>query len=179
MVIIAVLAVLFSTISVTSVTQQHRQVYAYITSQSSSQANDCGNGELPASILCQNCDSQIQGNVNTLNLLCDQIAPFEELPKAELIVKKQVTCTDSTTQNRCQSITPSSFTLHVSGNRPNPDNFQGSGTGVLVSIGPGPYAVTEDPFPNAAPPLFSADCSGTIAAGDSKTCTVSNFVSFS
>ena len=44
----------------------------------SSQANACGNGELPLNVGCQNVDSQIQGDENVVALAADQSFPEEE-----------------------------------------------------------------------------------------------------
>ena len=40
----------------------------YHKNQSISQANDCGNGELPFNVLCSNVDSQIQDDENAVAL---------------------------------------------------------------------------------------------------------------
>ena len=47
-------------------------------SQATSQANACGNGELPLNVGCQNVDSQIQGDENVVALAADQAFPEEE-----------------------------------------------------------------------------------------------------
>jgi hypothetical protein len=46
--------------------------YAYSRNQAKSDINDCGNGELPLNIGCQNTDSQIQGDKNTVALSSEQ-----------------------------------------------------------------------------------------------------------
>ena len=43
--------------------------------QALSQANACGNGELPLNIGCQNVGSQIQGDENGVALAADQVFP--------------------------------------------------------------------------------------------------------
>jgi hypothetical protein len=51
----------------------------YHKNQATSQANACGNGELPLNIGCQNIGSQIQGDENAVSLAADQVFPeFEE-----------------------------------------------------------------------------------------------------
>jgi hypothetical protein len=51
----------------------------YDKNQATSQANACGNGELPLNIGCQNIGSQIQGDENAVSLAADQVFPaFEE-----------------------------------------------------------------------------------------------------
>jgi hypothetical protein len=44
--------------------------------QAVSQVNDCGNGELPLNVACQNTASQIQGDENAASLASEQA--FEE-----------------------------------------------------------------------------------------------------
>ncbi|MBI3397227.1 hypothetical protein HY045_02005 [Candidatus Woesebacteria bacterium] len=51
--------------------------------------------------------------------------------------------------------------------------FPGSETGITRQVNPGSYSVTEDGLVGYAPG-FSEDCSGTIALGQTKTCTVTN-----
>jgi len=46
--------------------------------QATSQANACGNGELPLNIGCQNVGSQIQGDENSVALAADQVFPSIE-----------------------------------------------------------------------------------------------------
>jgi hypothetical protein len=51
----------------------------YEKSQATSQANACGNGELPLNVGCQNVGSQVQGDENAVSLAADQVFPeFEE-----------------------------------------------------------------------------------------------------
>jgi hypothetical protein len=46
--------------------------FATDKSQSVAQTNDCGNGELPLNVGCQNTASQIQGDENTAALASEQ-----------------------------------------------------------------------------------------------------------
>jgi hypothetical protein len=41
----------------------------YEKSQAASQVNECGNGELPLNVFCQNLFSQIQGDGNAANVI--------------------------------------------------------------------------------------------------------------
>ena len=43
--------------------------------QAVSQANDCGNGELPLNVGCQNTASQIQGDENEVAIVAEQAFP--------------------------------------------------------------------------------------------------------
>ena len=47
----------------------------YEKNQALSQANACGNGELPLNVGCQNIASQIQGDENGVALAADQFFP--------------------------------------------------------------------------------------------------------
>jgi hypothetical protein len=77
---------------------------------------------------------------------------------------------------------PSDFIITVTGNNPRPSTFPGSGTGTLVTLGPGEFTVTET-NPGPFNVFFSGDCkrvtdtasaAGTISAGEHKTCQVGN-----
>jgi hypothetical protein len=46
--------------------------------QATSQANACGNGELPLNVGCQNTASQIQGDENAVAQAAEQVFPFIE-----------------------------------------------------------------------------------------------------
>jgi hypothetical protein len=68
----------------------------------------------------------------------------------------------------------SEFTITVTGNNPTPSTFQvTSASGTLVTLGVGAYKVSEEPFLGFHP-SFSADCTGSIAPGDQKTCSITN-----
>ena len=75
--------------------------------------------------------------------------------------------------------TPSDFSIHVDGNGPVPASFDGSAAGTVVSLGAGPYSVTEQPKPISTPgliakdPVFSQDCSGDIPTGV-VSCNITN-----
>ncbi len=58
-----------------STTTTAENVFAYRNSQATSQINDCGNGELPLNVGCQNTASQIQGDKNTVALSSQQTFP--------------------------------------------------------------------------------------------------------
>lgn len=85
-----------------------------------------------------------------------------------------------------QDIEPEDFIFTVTGNNPNPSNFPGSSSGVIVTLGAGPYDVEETSnIPQTAGPFEvkiqtteTGDCSGTILSGESKTCTFTNDITF-
>ena len=49
--------------------------FAYNRNQATSQADVCGNGQIPTNIGCQNIDSQIQGDENSVALTSQQTFP--------------------------------------------------------------------------------------------------------
>jgi hypothetical protein len=70
--------------------------------------------------------------------------------------------------------TASDFTITVTGNSPTPSTFPGAESpGTTVTIVAGSYSVTET-GPAGYVAFFSADCTGTIASGQTKTCTITN-----
>ena len=86
---------------------------------------------------------------------------------AHLLVKKHVINDNGGTA------TASGFTLTVAGQSPSPASFPGSESGVEVTLKAGAYSVTEGA--HAGYTLsFSPDCSGSMAVGQTKTCTVTN-----
>lgn len=67
----------------------------------------------------------------------------------------------------------SDFIINVDGTDVSPDSFDGSEDGVEVTLDAGSYEVTETNLPGYFQ-SDSDDCSGTIAAGETKTCTIIN-----
>jgi len=68
----------------------------------------------------------------------------------------------------------SDFTMNVTGTNPSSASFAGAESpGTIVTLDPGSYSVDETALPGYTKSL-SADCSGTIGPGDSKTCTITN-----
>ncbi len=87
---------------------------------------------------------------------------------ATLIVVKNVINNNGGTK------APSDFTLHISnGVSSTPSTFNGSAGGTTVIVAPGTYAVSEDQASGYAM-NESTDCSGSITAGETKTCTITN-----
>ena len=72
---------------------------------------------------------------------------------------------------------PSDFTISVtstSKDKPSPSSFPGSSSGTKVTLGQGSYQVTETGIADDYTPSYSSACSGSISAGQTKTCTVTN-----
>src|SRR5215204_4196865 len=156
-------------------------------------------------------------NVYVLNGTTAESCNFEtpEL-NTTLAVTKTVTCTTAIAnlQPACDAIiagtglptgqiTPNDFNITVTGNNPNPSQFNGSSTAVVVTLDPGLYNVSDIGYPSISQavgaviaqfptitsvlglnPTFSGDCTvilgnaqtarGTIAAGESQTCNIEN-----
>ncbi|HJT85453.1 MAG TPA: hypothetical protein VJ697_13315 [Nitrososphaeraceae archaeon] len=119
-------------------------------------------------------------------------------PKSTLTVKKSIICNDPGI-DRCIMFQfrdigkPANYNYQVTGNNPQPNTFTGSAIDFFqsqndVTIGPGPYTITET-FP--APPIsltltttFSGSCkadpdvpqkaTGNIVAGIDQTCEIIN-----
>jgi hypothetical protein len=117
-----------------------------------------------------------------------------------LAVTKTVICIPDTSleaARACETfrstIEPNDFGIAVTGNDPNPSGFPGSNVPVIVTLGPGDYEVTETTLPLIIIPPgldvsgnvdFSGHCTqdpaneisatGTIAAGESQTCDITN-----
>src|SRR5919107_717227 len=77
---------------------------------------------------------------------------------------------------------PSDFTITVSGNNPTPSSFAGSSSGTTITVNEGTYNVKEEEGPYLSPdyvpgrytPSYSSECAGTIQAGKTVSCTISN-----
>jgi hypothetical protein len=117
-------------------------------------------------------------------------------PSATLAVTKTVSCTPIGTSPEvaqfCQVLLGLPDNIRVTGNNPNPSEFAGSSSPVVVTLGAWDYEVTEVVAIIFIPPnidfsldtQFAGDCTedpnnelsakGTIAVGESQTCDISN-----
>jgi sugar lactone lactonase YvrE len=87
---------------------------------------------------------------------------------ATLVVVNQVVNDDG------GSAVPSQWTMTVAATSPVPASFPGAGPpGTTVTIDPGAYTVTQS-GPDGYDATPSADCAGTIAAGETRICTFVN-----
>lgn len=66
------------------------------------------------------------------------------------------------------------FTMNVTGTNVSDSSFPGDESGITVTLDAGAYSVTESGVPSGYTESDSTDCSGTIAAGEHKTCTITN-----
>jgi hypothetical protein len=79
---IAIVAVIAATlVGTTVITTDSALATKYHKDQAIAQVNECGNGELPLNIGCQNTASQIQGDENSVGLAADQV--FSEIAEEE------------------------------------------------------------------------------------------------
>jgi hypothetical protein len=63
--------------------------------------------------------------------------------------------------------------IFVAGNNPSPNNFAGSSSGTSVSIQPGNYRIIEASMAGYTT-TYSSGCSGSISAGQTIKCTITN-----
>jgi len=86
---------------------------------------------------------------------------------ATLVVTSNVDNTNGGTKK------PSDFTISVASNNPRPSSFSGSSFGSPVALRPGTYSVTESSV-SGYTATYSSGCSGSISAGQTLSCTVTN-----
>ena len=117
-----------------------------------------------ASTLSADCSSTIAaGQTKTCTITNDDIQP-------KLIVIKHV-INDNPTPG---TATAANFTMTVTGTSPSPASFPGAESpGTTVALNAGSYSVGET-GPTGYTSSLSTDCSGSIAIGETKTCTVTN-----
>ncbi|MCH7698847.1 MAG: hypothetical protein IH865_07915 [Chloroflexi bacterium] len=102
------------------------------------------------------------GGTKTCTITNDDIQP-------SLTVIKQVV------NDHGGTAVPGDWTMDITGTDVSPNNFPGqSGAGVKIGLDADSYSVTESGGPFGYAASFSADCSGTIGVGESKTCTITN-----
>lgn len=65
------------------------------------------------------------------------------------------------------------FTMNVTATNPSDDSFAGSEVGTTIDLDAGSYSADESAFAGYSKSL-GTDCSGSIAVGETKTCTITN-----
>jgi uncharacterized repeat protein (TIGR01451 family) len=100
------------------------------------------------------------GESRTCTITNDDIAP-------KLTVVKHVVNDDGGTAKA------GDFTMNVTGTNVSSASFPGDENGTTVTLDQGTYSVDEGWYAGYAKSL-SGDCSGTIAVGETKTCTITN-----
>ena len=112
----------------------------------------------------------ILGDTKTCTITNDDVVPPPPPPPLQgtiHIVKHVV-------NDNGGSAIASDFTMNVSGTSVSQSSFSGSEIGVDVLLDAGSYAITETGPTADYSESDSIDCSGTILAGGSKTCTITN-----
>ena len=130
--------------------------------------NELGlNGYAFTSLTGTDCPTQLGGTVNlgsgqhiTCTITNDDIAP------TMTVVKNVINDNGGT-------LLPANFTMQVNGTNVSVPSFPGDSAGTTVTLNAGSYTVTEIHLPGYAP-SYTADCTGTIALGENKTCTITN-----
>ena len=117
----------------------------------------------------EGCEGDITTNSQRESCIITNVAG-----KATLIVRKVVIEENCPSIFGCPDASPDDFRMFVSGQNPTPREFPGSGAGTTVTLDPGSHFVSEQVPPGSWSPSFSQDCSGTIFAGQTKFCTVTN-----
>ncbi len=143
--------------AVTSGTQNTTTIGAHVISET----NPSGYG----SIITGDCAAD--GSI-TLGLgdVKSCVITNNDIP-ASLTIIKQVTNDNGGTK------VAADFTMSVTGNNPAMTSFPGNDAGTTISIDAGSYSVGEVADSGYAA-TYSADCSGSLLPGESKTCTVTN-----
>jgi hypothetical protein len=178
-IIIASIMVIVGT-TLTPVLQQQANAAVQVRSQHMNQENLCYRNNT-----CRQSDvgQNTLGNDNQVTGFADQ---SDNLQQSSTANKTTPTPTPTPTPTTAiltvikivagnTTATPSQFTIHVTGNNPNPPNFGGSATGTDVTLGSGPFSVTETlPAGTSFTNTTAGDCAGTIAAGRHLSCTITN-----
>jgi hypothetical protein len=104
----------------------------------------------------------------TIQVGLETTCTFHDSKKAKLNVIKHVVNDHGGTK------AASDFQISVTGTNPSPAIFPGEESpGTLVTLEAGDYSVDETELDGYSK-TFDGDCSGTISAGDEKTCTITN-----
>jgi hypothetical protein len=90
------------------------------------------------------------------------------LQQATLIVKKHVV------NDNGGLAASGNWTMNVTGNNISQNNFAGSEDGVSITLNAGSFSVSESGGPAGYTQTSAIGCSGTISAGTTQTCTLTN-----
>ncbi len=110
----------------------------------------------------------LQGNVLTLATENDATCTITNTD-----IAPKITVIKHVINNDGDVAVASDFTMHLTGNTLSTNDFAGSETGVEVTLNAGAYIVDEINSAGYTKTL-SANCSGTIGVGETKTCTITN-----
>jgi len=104
---------------------------------------------------------------NSASESTDVVAPKEDPPP-----HGQLTVIDHVVNDNGGTAAAGDFDIVVDGAQASPSMFSGDEKGTPVSVEPGDYKVSLEDGPSGYAASYSDDCSGSIAAGESKTCTI-------
>jgi uncharacterized membrane protein YgcG len=114
------------------------------------------------------CGGVMQGGSNVVCIVTnDDVESTSTSRGATLIVRKVVI------NDNGGGKVPSEFMISVTGTNPSITNFLGDASGTVVTLEPGAYVVNEVDPANYLKSL-GVDCAGTIAAGETKVCIITN-----
>ncbi len=85
----------------------------------------------------------------------------------------QLTVTKHVVNNNGGSAVAGNFTMNVTATSPSSSSFPGNEAGTTITLFPGSYSVDENSYGGYAKTL-GANCSGSIALGEHKYCTITN-----
>lgn len=108
-----------------------------------------------------------EGDNKTCTLTNDDMIVLPVVTTGTIIVIKNV-INDNT-----GTAVAGDFTMNVTATNPSLSSFPGSTVGTSVTVDLGAYSVAETPASGYAS-VLSADCTGTMGAGEVKTCTITN-----
>jgi hypothetical protein len=179
---------LLGTTAITTITTAE-SVFAYRNNQAASQANDCGNGDGPFNIFCQNLFSQIQGDGNAVNIIGSQTGG-REIPGGSGVPTIQVRMTVlCPTDFVCpgprdflnalsittvpQSVPERGSVMDLNPEQAVQDIFFLDATELQFSIRIDPSLLPPTP-PGLRLQLDTQTCSGTVNTEQSSTCIFSN-----
>jgi hypothetical protein len=189
-IVLAITTILVSSTLATSILPTSENAFAYKENQATSQAGDCGNGQVPENVGCQNIGSSIQGDENVVNIIGQQQFPapastVEPPPPADiatLVIKKKVECVAGAQCANLPAVEDFSMFVQPS-NGPDPEPVDGSAAGESVTFSPGEYntieKIPEDPdglvfFESTKSIDCDSNMKGPILAGEVRECTFTN-----
>jgi YVTN family beta-propeller protein len=113
--------------------------------------------------------SECSGTAKGGRIQCTITNEYHSTPTtANLVVTEKVI------NNGIGNKKPSDFTITITGNDPSPSSFSGSSSGTSVTLRPGSYKVIETERPSGYTTRYSSGCSGTLDAGQTEDCTITN-----
>ncbi len=137
----------------------------FVTTIGAHVVSEIADAQYTGAIIVGDCD--INGNITlALGDVKHCYITNDDKP-AHLIIDKQVTNDNGGTKNDVD------FTINISANNPASASIPGAAAGTDVQVDAGSYDITETADVGYAA-SYSADCTGSIAPGETKYCTITN-----